>query len=681
MNKKSVKAYSGKRTPLKASTRGGNILKEPSPVDTKASKVEISEKKKKAAAKTPRRSLRNKAEDQTKENRKVKKKDQENIEVKESKPKRKPGRPRISEQKKDTKEVVEHKCDICSKTFKSLGGFRNHSKKCTIKTIEVINSVEKILNEAAKKVDESFEADDQNPTEPTPSNTSVLPNLERPSKCTCCGEDADNAHKVGDFQCYNCGKLFLLKASLERHQKVIHMGESHECPQCGAKCPDKGTLARHMYTHTGFKPYSCPVCKQEFSRKYHLVRHNMQTGCDGKEKPVFPCQVCGREFNRKDNLREHLRAHAGQTKRKKIFSCDSCDMEFCGTNLLQMHKRIHSGEKHYCCDFCPKRFPSSGAMKKHRRTHTGERPFECSTCGKRFAAKETLNRHVRIHTGHKPHVCTYCGKRFIQSSQLRSHLFYHTGQSVFQPAEVFICELCGKTFNRRARLNEHTKFIHLGAKPFECEQCKKTFIRKEDLNRHLIIHSGVKAHKCPICGKSFAMKSSLKVHLLTHTKEPPRSCDECGRAFIRQDCLLRHMRNKHRDMLEEIRSEAEKKKLQQQLLQVAAEASLVEGMEDRGELDERGLTEAVSELLTLLVDEATLVGLGWPAEGVESVLESVIKRCGHEPAPRTTPSHERLRHNVKLLFTVVIDDSAIKALLNNQTIDQVILHVLRLAKS
>jgi hypothetical protein len=69
------------------------------------------------------------------------------------------------------------------------------------------------------------------------------------------------------------------------------------------------------------------------------------------------------------------------------------------------------------------------------------------------------------------------------------------------------------------------------------------------------------------------MKSSLKIHLLTHTKEPPRSCDECGRAFIRQDCLLRHMRSKHRDMLEEILAEAEKKKLQQQLLAATAQAA------------------------------------------------------------------------------------------------------------
>uniref|UniRef100_A0A0A9XMQ0 C2H2-type domain-containing protein n=1 Tax=Lygus hesperus TaxID=30085 RepID=A0A0A9XMQ0_LYGHE len=519
--------------------------------------------------------------------------------------------------------------------------------------------------------------------------------MEKPDEnglCLCCGEDFATAHSSGEYQCAVCQKLFQGKSSLERHIRTMHDGDNHTCPQCDAKCPDKGTLARHMYTHTGLKPYSCPVCKQEFSRKYHLVRHNMQTGCDGKAKPVFPCQVCGREFNRKDNLREHLRAHAGQTKRKKMFTCDICNEEFCGSNMLHLHRKTHLGDKQYACDFCPKKFQSSGAMKKHRRTHTGEKPYECDTCHKCFAAKETLNRHVRIHTGYKPHACNYCGKRFIQTSQLRSHLFYHTGQAgtvtldalggvVIGPHEPFACELCGKRFNRRARLNEHTKYTHLGAKPYECPHCSKQFIRKEDLNRHMIIHTGVKAHACPICSKSFAMKSSLKVHLLTHTKEPPRSCDECGRAFIRQDCLLRHMRNKHRDMLEEIRSEAEKKKLQQQLLQVAAEASLVDGMEDRTELDDKGLTDAVRELLTLLVDEATLRGLGWPEAGVESLLEAVIRRCGHEPAPGSTPHHDRLRHNIKLLFTVVIDDSAVKALLNNQTVDEVILHVLRLAKS
>ncbi|XP_071450834.1 zinc finger protein 883 isoform X3 [Hetaerina americana] len=528
-----------------------------------------------------------------------------------------------------------------------------------------------------------------------------------PGKCHCCGEDLETAHSGGEFECDDCGKHFKLRASLDRHRRVIHLqGETHACPECDARCPDKGSLARHMYTHTGLKPYSCVRCKKQFSRKYHLERHIVQTGCDGNPKPTYPCQVCGRMFSRKDNLREHLRAHAGQVKRKKKYSCEYCLKEFHGTSLLRIHVRTHTGERPFVCDFCQKGFPSSGAMKKHRRMHTGERPYECKDCFAKFSAKETLNRHARTHTGLKPHVCNYCGKSFIQASQLRAHVFHHTAEEA-------------------------------------------------------------EAHKCPICEKSFAMKSSLKIHLLTHTKEPPRSCDECGRAFIRQDCLLRHMRSKHREMLEEILAEAEKKKLQQQLLAATAMASriVVRGERSRGvthlgdddleeedddemddvpeagaidrvlgmsgsdsakagallqhltamgetpganpmprmeasasssntrlgsnhhqgggSLSETALADSVRELLTLLVDDATLRAFGWPDAPVDKLLEAVIRRCGHQPASPEDYSRpsDRLRENAKLLFTVVIDDSAVKTLLNNQTVDEVILHVLRLAKS
>ncbi|XP_075222362.1 uncharacterized protein LOC142325008 isoform X2 [Lycorma delicatula] len=603
-----------------------------------------------------------------------------------------------------------YKCEKCPRTFSSVGGFKRHMQCCKFNPVEQNNENNNHENSldititnkksASEELQECImnlinETDGINtaaelvtpedikppPIASSESSSSFHPlQLEAvgPGKCHCCGEDLETAHSGGEFECVDCNKLFKLKSSLERHRRVIHNeGETFDCPECGARCPDKGTLARHMYTHTGLKPYSCPICKKEFSRKYHLVRHNMQTGCDGSQRATFPCQVCGRIFNRKDNLREHLRAHAGQTKRKKIYNCEHCNKEFFGTTLLHIHKRTHTGERPYQCDMCEKRFPSSGAMKKHRRKHTGERPYECKECFARFAAKETLNRHMRTHTGIKPHSCQFCGKSFIQASQLRAHIFHHSGEN------GFTCEQCGKAFNRRTRLQLHIKYVHEGAKPFTCDQCGKPFVRKEDLARHQILHTGIKAHKCPICEKCFAMKSSLKIHLLTHTKEPPRSCDECGRAFIRQDCLLRHMRTKHRDMLEEIMAEAEKKKLQQQLL-AAADAAIdsPDPDEPNNMMSEEALASAIRELLTLLVDETTLKAFGWPEASVDHLLEAVIKRCGHQPAGfPDMPCSDKLRENAKLLFTVVIDDSAVKTLLNNQTVDEVILHVLRLAKS
>lgn len=60
-----------------------------------------------------------------------------------------------------------------------------------------------------------------------------------------------------------------------------------------------------------------------------------------------------------------------------------------------------------------------------------------------------------------------------------------------------------------------------------------------------------------------------------------------------------------------------------------------------------------------------------------------FSRCGHLPAEQSeqVTYMDRLRENSKLLFTVIIDDATVKTLLNNMTVDEVILHVLRLAKS
>ncbi|XP_072388123.1 uncharacterized protein [Diabrotica undecimpunctata] len=529
-------------------------------------------------------------------------------------------------------------CDMCNKSFRTPAGLKRH------------------ITVNHEKRDE-FEYDD-------PLTLKL---------CPCCGEPYDTAHQTGDYKCNFCDKLFTQSNFLKRHVSIEHPKDGkYPCIECKFDFVTKELLIDHLRFHP-IKSVKCKECNKEFTRKYHLDRHIGQTGCMGQPRKVFECRVCKRCFTRRDNLAEHLRNHAGQSKKKKKFTCDYCHKEFQGVNLLNIHVRTHTGEKPYKCDLCPKSFPSTGAMKKHRRMHTGEKPYRCFECDRTFAAKETLNRHYRTHTGEKPHKCKFCGKSFIQPSQLRAHIFHHTGEN------AYTCQYCGRAFNRNLRLTTHIKFMHEGAEPLPCSKCDKTFFRKEDVARHMLSHSGERPFLCEVCNKGFAVKSSLKIHMNIHRKEQPCSCETCGRAFIRRDCLMRHIRARHRDVLEDILASAEKKRLQQQLLTAVSTSPMT--ITENIVWNELTLTESVKELLTLLVDEECLLEFGYPDAPVDRVLDSVIKRCGHTPASEEDFDYiGRIRENAKLLFTAVIDDDAVKELLNNQTVDEVILHVLRLAK-
>nr|XP_054926046.1 zinc finger protein 678-like [Dermacentor andersoni] len=565
--------------------------------------------------------------------------------------------------------------------------------------------------------------------------------VEKPFACAECGmrfslKGTLNRHTcihtgIGQHKCSYCGKEFIqgggLKAHLFHHTGMNGFkctacdkeGENEESAQVNGGSPEKENEAevgenspvKNVQAVTDVikaakaeerlqqlkrrkrgsppddtieKDLDCPVCGKQFTKKYYLQRHLQMTVCSGKPPPSHPCEVCGKVYSRKDNLREHLRAHAGEVTRRKKYMCDHCGKTFHGMSLLKIHIRVHTGERPFSCDFCSKGFPSVTALNKHRRIHTGEKPYACSECGMRFSLKGTLNRHTRVHTGIRPHKCPYCGKEFIQGGGLKAHLFHHTGMNGFK------CTACDKVFNRKARLDLHMKYLHLKEKPHVCEDCGKGFTRLEDLNRHLVLHTGEKPFQCPTCHKRFAIKPSLKIHMVTHTKEEPRSCHECGRAFIRKDCLMRHMRKRHRDLLNRILLDEEDDRIAptpvatpggtantDSGIKLGAQAGTVARI-----LSEQALCESIRELLGLLVDEPTLKGFGYPDKPVDELLEAVIRRCGHSPASPDNYNYvDRLRENSKLLFTVVIDDSAVKTLLNNQTVDEVILHVLRLAKS
>ncbi|RWS31192.1 zinc finger protein 25-like protein [Leptotrombidium deliense] len=365
-----------------------------------------------------------------------------------------------------------------------------------------------------------------------------------------------------------------------------------------------------------------------------------------KSKPETGAKKAANRKKTKRCAKSHESSHTDGDESRKPLPCGDCGLEFADMHSLVVHE-----------------------VTAHE-----DKGFRCHVCDKVFTRKYHLDRHLMLTpcSGQPPpaHPCEVCGKVYTRKDNLREHLRVHAG------------EVTRKKKFKKARLQMHTRYVHEKDRPFECVQCSKKFTRKEDLNRHFVLHTGEKPHQCPTCFKRFAIKPSLKLHLLTHTKEEPRSCHECGRAFIRKDCLLRHMRKRHRDLLDKISLDDKDEEEEEDDSSTSPISITTTSSNGSKILSEHKLCESIKELLSLLVDESTLKSFGWPETPVDQLLESVIKRCGHTPVKQEDFAYyDRLRENSKLLFTVVIDDNAVKTLLNNQTVDEVILHVLRLAKS
>ncbi|XP_073467797.1 uncharacterized protein [Aquarana catesbeiana] len=332
------------------------------------------------------------------------------------------------------------------------------------------------------------------------------------------------------FPCTECGKCFVKKSEIVRHQR-LHTGEKpYSCLECRKCFSDKPNLYTHQKFHMGEKPYSCPECGKCFVQKVDLVKHQRShTG----EKP-YSCAECGKYFSGKSSLSRHQTSHTGE----KPYFCPECGKYFSRKWHLYTHQRLHTGEKPYSCLECGKCFSDKSALYRHQRSHTGDMAYSCSECEKCFHAESYLNRHKRSHTGEKPYPCPECGKCFSRKSSLYRHQRSHTGEKLYP------CPECGKCFLQKSNLSIHQR-SHTGEKPYSCTECGKCFSHKSSLSIHQRSHMGEKPEKpysCPECGKCFSHKSNLSMHQRSHTGEKPYSCPECGKCFSVNSHLSRHQR-------------------------------------------------------------------------------------------------------------------------------------------
>ncbi|XP_006278474.2 zinc finger and SCAN domain-containing protein 30 [Alligator mississippiensis] len=193
--------------------------------------------------------------------------------------------------------------------------------------------------------------------------------------------------------CPQCGKSFLSRADMARHQH-IHSGEKpHGCPDCGKGFSSRSDMARHRRIHSGEKPHSCPECGKSFLWRWKLIRHqHVHSG-----EKLHHCE-CGKSFSRLDHLAAHRRIHSGERPHR----CSDCGKSFAQSSGLAVHRKFHLGEKPHGCPDCGKSFVNRSDLAHHRRVHSSERPCSCPDCGKSFPDRSSLARHRHVHAQEGP---------------------------------------------------------------------------------------------------------------------------------------------------------------------------------------------------------------------------------------------------------------------------------------
>ncbi|XP_075207989.1 uncharacterized protein LOC142312889 [Anomaloglossus baeobatrachus] len=195
------------------------------------------------------------------------------------------------------------------------------------------------------------------------------------------------------YFCPECGKCFTQKSDLIAHQRIHTRETPFTCSQ-DVKCFTLKSHVQYQQCYVEEKPFLCSECGKRWLQKSDLAKHQRtHTG----EKP-FSCSECAKCFTDKSTLISHQRSHTGE----KPFSCSECGKCFITKSNLTTHQRIHTGERPYSCLECGISYHQKSSLTIHKRTHTGEKPFPCSECGKCFNNKSNLSVHLKGHTREKP---------------------------------------------------------------------------------------------------------------------------------------------------------------------------------------------------------------------------------------------------------------------------------------
>lgn len=182
--------------------------------------------------------------------------------------------------------------------------------------------------------------------------------------------------------CPLCLKQFSQEGNLNKHIATFHENKRFNCTLCTKSFKQRFDLKIHMHKHDGIKPYQCNTCSDSFysmdtCRKHvchgYKINEQLSSGYlrkiidDNNGDVKYSCNICGTMFKNKYHSLKHIELHSNNDGK---FKCKICFANFKQKYLLTRHMFIaHSNDSKICCKICNKLFRSSDLLDKHLKLH------------------------------------------------------------------------------------------------------------------------------------------------------------------------------------------------------------------------------------------------------------------------------------------------------------------------
>ncbi|XP_032436534.1 zinc finger protein 423 isoform X2 [Xiphophorus hellerii] len=375
-----------------------------------------------------------------------------------------------------------HKCNVCSRTFFSESGLREHAQTHRGPAKHYMCPIcgerfPSLLTLTEHKVTHSKSLDTGT------CRICKMPLQSEEEFIEHCQMHPDLRNSLTGFRCVVCMQTVTSTLELKIHG-TFHMQKLSSGSALGGAGGGNGGAGAgngsassspngQLHPH---KLYKCAFCLKEFKNKGDLVK------LDVNGLPYGLCASCmSRGTNGQSPSQSGGAVTPGDTPAEKALTglrCPECGVKFESVEDLESHVQTDHPEVSPETSAAGKKAEASPAPKK--------KTYQCIKCQMTFETEREIQIHVANHMIEEGinHECKLCNQMFDSPAKLLCHLIEHSFEGM---GGTFKCPVCFTVFVQANKLQQHIFAVHgQEDKIYDCSQCPQKFFFQTELQNHTL---------------------------------------------------------------------------------------------------------------------------------------------------------------------------------------------------